>query len=89
MDDRCPRASDIDRHEAELRELRAALRSEYVLREVYRAERDDDRRRIQRLEDHDTSQVAGGRAWVLGIGLALVGALCGILAQLITARGGH
>ncbi len=76
-------------------DLRAAQR-DLLRRDVYEAdkrtlaaERDDARRRFTQLENNDTTQTASGRAWVLGIGLAVIGAALGWLAQIMQARGGH
>jgi hypothetical protein len=73
-----------------------AAMDRYVLAQVYEAdekrrgaEREADRLRFERLETNDNTQAAGGRAWVLGIGLAAVGAVFGWIAQVMTARGGH
>lgn len=71
-----------------------AAMDRYVPQRVYdaderrrAAERDADDRRFKRLEDTDTTQAAGRHSWVIGIGLALIGTACGVLSQLMTARG--
>jgi hypothetical protein len=68
-------------------DLRREVREDYVRKDVYLEARDADRARIKRLEDGDTSDRAHGKSWVIGIGLAVVGAGLGVLAQLLNARG--
>ncbi len=80
--------ADIARLEARVEAIPSAM-DRYVLQRVYEAERDADRGRIKRLEETDTSDRANGRSWVLGLVLAVVGAACGVLAQLLIAKGGH
>lgn len=88
-------SANIARIETQVAGIPASM-ERYVLQRVYdaderrrAAERDDDRGRIKRLEDNDTSQAAGGRAWILGLGLAAAGAVFGFIAQVMNARGGH
>lgn len=66
----------VDRHERE-----------FVRKDVYQVERDADRARIKRLEDDDTSKSSSARTWLYGVALLIVGAVCGTIAQLLTARG--
>jgi hypothetical protein len=85
--------ADIAKLDAQVAGIPASM-ERYVLQRVYdaderrrAAERDDDRGRIKRLEDNDTSKAAGGKAWVIGIGLAVVGAALGYISQVMQARG--
>lgn len=89
----------IDRNHAEttadIAELKTvvagipAAMDRYVLVKVYEADERAREIRFARLEDHDKTQTAGGKAWLLGIGLAVLGAVLGWLAQIMQARGGH
>lgn len=88
-------SADIAKLEAQVTAIPAAM-DRYVLAQVYEAdekrrtaEREADRAQIKALQANDTSQAASGKAWVLGIGLAFVGAAFGFVAQLLNARGGH
>jgi hypothetical protein len=86
--------ADIARLEAQVTGIPASL-ERYVLQRVYdaderrrAAERDDDRGRIKRLEDNDTSKASGNRTWLLGLVQTVVGVALGVVAAYLTARGG-
>lgn len=86
-------SADIARLETQVAGIPASM-ERYVLQRVYdadekrrTAEREADRGRIAQLEANDTTQAAGGRAWVIGVGLAVVGALLGYISQVMQARG--
>lgn len=89
-------------HGADIAELKAAVAGlpaamdRYVLQREYDAderrreiERAADDRRLNALEEHRSARAANSKAWILGIGLAALGALFGWLAQILQARGGH
>lgn len=85
--------ADIARLEAQVTGIPASL-ERYVLQRVYDAdekrrvaERDADRARISQLENHDTTQAAGGRAWMIGLSLMVGGAVLGYISQVMQARG--
>lgn len=62
-------------------------RREYVRKDVYIAERDAGLARTKRLEDDDTSKASGNRTWLLGLAQAAFGALLGLLAAYLLAKG--
>ncbi|MGH3381373.1 MAG: hypothetical protein ACRDS0_31535 [Pseudonocardiaceae bacterium] len=66
----------VDRHE-----------SEFVRKDVYLAEQRADRAAIKQLQDNDTSKTSSARTWLYGVALLLIGAVCGTIAQLLTAKG--
>jgi hypothetical protein len=68
-------------------ELRAERR-EYVRRDVYAAERDADRARIERLEDDDTSKSTGTRTWLLGLVQMVLAVVLGAVTAYVTTKGG-
>jgi hypothetical protein len=72
-----------DRNEEDIK----AIRGDYLLRAVYDADERGREARFRRLEDTDNSQAAGRHSWVIGIGLAAVGAVLGFVSQILTARG--
>lgn len=85
--------ADIARLEKQVATIPASM-EHYVLQRVYdadekrrTAEREADRARITALEAHDTSQAASGRTWIIGVGLAVVGAVLGYIGQIMQAKG--
>lgn len=85
----CARARDIDRLDADQRDLRREVREEYLRKDVYVAERDADRGNIKRLQDDDTSKASGNRTWLLGLTQMVLAVVLGAVAAYLTARGAH
>jgi hypothetical protein len=85
----CARARDIDRLDADQRDLRREVREEYLRKDVYVAERDADRGSIKRLQDDDTSKASGNRTWLLGLTQMVLAVVLGAVAAYLTARGAH
>lgn len=78
------RGRDVDRHEFELREIRR----DYVPREVFQTALLAAVDRITRLEQADNTEKSGNRVWLLGLAQVVIGVGLGIVASLMTARGG-
>jgi hypothetical protein len=85
----CSRARDIDRLDADQRDLRREVREEYLRKDVYVAERDGLRGNIKRLQDDDTSKASGNRTWLLGLLQMVLAVVLGSVAAYLTARGAH
>lgn len=85
MSDELSVLRELDRLNVDIREVRRDYVTEKLFMEMAA--------RVGRLEAAVTTLVNSDhddrRGWLRGIGLAAIGATCGFIAQLFTAKGGH
>lgn len=74
----CSRSRDIDRHEADIRDIRRELREEYIFKELFYAH-------ITPLEQNRNNTWLSNRNALLAVASVIVG----IIVSAYLARGGH
>ena len=79
-DEPCSRSMDVDRHELDIRDLRSALRSDYVRKDVYQAALD----RLAALEAKLSTTWLSNRNALLAVASFVVG----IVVSAYLASGG-
>lgn len=74
-----------ERHETKI----SFIEQHYVSEKVLLAMLSPISDRLLRLEQNDTSKTAGNRTWILGLAQTVVGVGLGVVAAILTAKGGH
>lgn len=78
-------ARTVDRHENKI----SFIEQHYVSEKVLLAMLSPISDRLLRMEQNDTSKTTGNRTWLLGLAQTVVGVALGVVAAILTAKGGH